>query len=803
MLFENININHIQEAVKVYEKKGAPEGLGSSAFYDVIINGKTYPPKPIIAYANELASGTAPGNYFNGGANTPAFKALERLGLIIQKKTASNTNHLPAQSIRVWIYSPGKRASKWDEFYAAGIMALGWDELKDLKRYHNREEIKSALVKLNHKEVDYKNDVSANDDFANKVQIGDLVIVKKGRKELLGYGLVESEYYFNNESSSFKSQRKVDWKIKGNWKVDHDLVLKTLTDISDYKEEQSRYTFYYERLLDFMGVSLTGINHQKAFTKWLIEKYGNDSGTANSYIKSIQLLSKILDEKLFTIDDQNILENLYRDLVQNQRDKNGKFFLTEAPSYGLNGFYSAAIKAYLEFLLQYQESSSKKSMVISQNLILYGPPGTGKTYKLKNEFFPQYSVKETSLSADEYFTEIVQDLSWFQVIALALLEEGRSKVQNIIENRWVISKDALSASKNVRATIWGSLQTHTVRDCEFVKYKTRTEPLLFNKDQNSYWQILEESIEEQAPELIKVKAQVDNFQANPNQEIKRYIFTTFHQAFSYEDFIEGIKPIMDQDEGGELSYRIEDGVFKKICKRALNDPQNRYAIFIDEINRGNIANIFGELITLIELDKRKGMPNEMSVTLPYSKQPFSVPSNLDIIGTMNTADRSVEALDTALRRRFNFVEMLPETNLIDVVLDEDAVFEGIKISEILKIINLRIEKLIDRDHSIGHAYFLKLKGQKDQKNALIEIFCDNIIPLLQEYFYNDYPKIGLVLGSGFIKQIEQEVRFADFEADNSDDYLERPLYHLVSKKELEKDNALVSALNTLLAKKDA
>lgn len=439
----------------------------------------------------------------------------------------------------------------------------------------------------------------------------------------------------------------------------------------------------------------------------------------------------------------------------------------------------------------------------AQNLILYGPPGTGKTYKLKEEFFPKYSVKETSLTAEEHFTEVVQDLSWFQVIALALLEEGRSKVQSILENRWVKAKDSLSFSKNVRATIWGSLQTHTIRECEYVNYKSRTEPLLFNKDQNSYWELVEGGLEEQSPELLDIKAKVDDFEANPNQEIKRYVFTTFHQAFSYEDFIEGIKPVMDQEEGSELSYRIEDGVFKKICKRAANDPQNRYAIFIDEINRGNIANIFGELITLIELDKRKGMPSEMLVTLPYSKQFFSVPANLDIIGTMNTADRSVEALDTALRRRFNFQEMLPQPGLLKPVLGDDAFYQGIDLEEVLRIINLRIEKLIDRDHSIGHAYFLKLKNRRDQKEALIEVFCDNIIPLLQEYFYNDYPKIGLVLGKGFIEVLEekekdQTVKFAEFEAEGSEDYLDRPLYRIKSKEDLSEEEALSAALRTLL-----
>ena len=286
-------------------------------------------------------------------------------------------------------------------------------------------------------------------------------------------------------------------------------------------------------------------------------------------------------------------------------------------------------------------------------------------------------------------------------------------------------------------------------------------------------------------------------------EKKRYVFTTFHQAFSYEDFVEGIKPVMG-DTKGEVQYEVKPGVFKEICELAKNDSQNQYAIFIDEINRGNVASIFGELITLIEPDKRLGASNEMNVTLPYSKEEFGVPGNLDIIGTMNTADRSVEALDTALRRRFSFQEVLPKPGMIKEILGDKSNYNGIQLGDVLERINYRIEKLIDRDHTIGHAYFLKLKDSKDFSSALVHVFCDNIMPLLQEYFYNDYPKIGLVLGKGFVKVFDNDsnqVKFADFDAEGADDYMERELYRLVSKKELSKDDNLSRALETLMGVK--
>jgi len=214
------------------------------------------------------------------------------------------------------------------------------------------------------------------------------------------------------------------------------------------------------------------------------------------------------------------------------------------------------------------------------------------------------------------------------------------------------------------------------------------------------------------------------------------------------------------EETKELTYIIQPGIFKQLCTDAQNDPDNRYAIFIDEINRGNISNIFGELITLIEPDKRMGATNEMSAILPYSKKKFSVPANVDIYGTMNTADRSVEALDTALRRRFSFQEIMPNAARLT------ANIEGFSLSEILRKINERIEVLIDRDHTICHSYLMEVKNMEDLK----WVFKDKITPLLQEYFYGDYGKIGLVLGKGFVEFQEKKDRlFADFNYDRQDE----------------------------------
>jgi len=202
------------------------------------------------------------------------------------------------------------------------------------------------------------------------------------------------------------------------------------------------------------------------------------------------------------------------------------------------------------------------------------------------------------------------------------------------------------------------------------------------------------------------------------------------------------------------------------------EETKNHVLIIDEINRGNVSAIFGELITLLEEDKRKGNPEHIEAKLPYSGDNFSVPNNVYIIGTMNTADRSVEALDTALRRRFSFVEMQPNPEVLSEV-------ENVDLSKLLETINKRIEVLIDKDHQIGHSYFIGIQDIEDLKRT----FKDKIIPLLEEYFYRDFGKIGLVLGGEFIKLAENQVAFPEnFEYEK--DFLEdKKIYHITPSKD--------------------
>ncbi|UII25893.1 AAA family ATPase [Fulvivirga maritima] len=411
----------------------------------------------------------------------------------------------------------------------------------------------------------------------------------------------------------------------------------------------------------------------------------------------------------------------------------------------------------------------------SLNQILYGPPGTGKTYKLSSQFFPKFTESKPVETEVEKLQKIAARYSWWQIVAAVVVQLGSGRVTDILNAPLLRAKDEISNQKNPRAMIWAMLQTHTKADCKHVKYSKRAEPLFFWKNDKGMWSIDQAVVESDSPEILDILKEV-NQGTQESLEIKRYSFCTFHQSMAYEDFVEGIKPKLD--ESGEIGYEIKDGIFKEIVAKAIKDPNHDYALFIDEINRGNVSSIFGELITLIESDKRIGQPNHLSVILPYSREEFSVPSNLHIIGTMNTADRSVEALDVALRRRFSFEHIVPQYSLPSLMESSEAL--GVSVSRLLETINERITYLKDEDHQIGHSYFINVLS----KEELAETFNKNIIPLLKEYFYNDYGKIRLILGEEFVEKVENAPKMAVYD---QDDYLPTIRYKLT---DLTSDNIL-------------
>ena len=412
------------------------------------------------------------------------------------------------------------------------------------------------------------------------------------------------------------------------------------------------------------------------------------------------------------------------------------------------------------------------------NRIYYGPPGTGKTYEVSKLVRRDYEQTVTSVSTEEWQSQFIAEriapLKWWQGVVLALVDfGGKANVSQLLGHPFI---DAIAIAKgrkdSLRQTIWTTLQERTIGESTTVKQELRFRPQVFDKGGDSVWQLAGEW-EEACADLV---ALVKEYRAGgqSSEILRHYSFVTFHQSYGYEEFVEGLRPVLDDDtDSGAINYEIRSGAFKDLCRKARLAPNQRFAMVIDEINRGNISKIFGELITLIEPDKREGSEHAISVTLPYSGESFSVPPNVDIIGTMNTADRSLALLDTALRRRFDFVPVMP-----DARDDEGAPLFGLRVTlgeqvidvpQMLTVINQRVETLYDRDHCIGHAYFTSLAKVPDGDERLValsQVFSNRIIPLLEEYFFEDWQKIRLVLADN---QKPEATRFVVESKDHEED----------------------------------
>jgi len=432
--------------------------------------------------------------------------------------------------------------------------------------------------------------------------------------------------------------------------------------------------------------------------------------------------------------------------------------------------------------------TASKPVATCVNRIYYGPPGTGKTYTLTRLLKRDYEQPAKSISTEEWRRQLIGEkiavLKWWEGAAAALYDlGGKAKVADIAEHRFIQAiTTANGSNRNVRQTLWRTLQNHTVDESTTVKMKKRLSPAVFDKTSDSVW-LFAGDWQEACADLIALVDQLKKGLQDTGS-VQRYSFVTFHQSYGYEEFVEGLRPLLVGDaEAGEVAYEIRPGVFKELCRKARQAPDQRFAMMIDEINRGNIGKIFGELIMLIEADKRDrldGGAPPAEVTLAYSGEKFSVPANVDIIGTMNTADRSLALLDTALRRRFEFVPLMPDTRtekdpadpnsapLAGLVVTTDAGVIDVRL--LLQRINERIEALYDRDHGIGHAYLTWLTSVDDgpvRFEALAATFRNRIVPLLEEYFFEDWRKIRLVLADN--QKSETAIQFIRESVDHEQD----------------------------------
>lgn len=633
---------------------------------------------------------------------------------------------------KYWKIAPGEGAIFEQLWYDRSIISVGWNEFQDhfdqLRSCPERQQFQSACQEIidehvasgdptfaaysSHRKIQASSDLFWR--FFHGISIGDLVVVNRGINEIIAIGEVISDIYVDT-SMDDGSVRDVEW-----W--------------------------------------YTGLSIQKP------------EGVRGNWHNSI--------EELKADDFKRIM-----DVVTMQPEP-----------------VETALDRKMRDLLNHKKQ-----------IILYGPPGTGKTYHA-NTFVSRnrsetYSITERSLPNQRLFILVSFKEKYGHLLDLDAGDhftydwKGRHNWQRYYDELQEGDIALVYSSRPLHRFFLAarcvekgqeSLEFEVIQRFSGASYSQMKEaPELADSImmQTMSFSLLRIS-EQEFRHILALSEDIsyatlgleeDTFiEAVPIKE-----FVTFHPSFGYEDFIEGLRPVTTEE--GTLTYRVEEGVFKTFSRTAFNvllkkaeiekewtdssgipvlndDEKNKvrewatrvpFYLVIDEINRGDISRIFGELITLLEADKRYCEENELTTTLPYSKQRFSIPPNLFLIGTMNTADRSISLVDVALRRRFGFIELMPDYEVLRMIIQNPSYQEISDLAvRLLKQINRKITANYDRDHQIGHSYLTKLNKAETREHAIELLhfaWYHEIIPLLQEYFYDAPPKLKDILGKKFVK----------------------------------------------------
>jgi len=527
---------------------------------------------------------------------------------------------------RYWLYAPGENAVKWDEFYNLGIMGLGWDELGDLDKLGDLSDITKAIQRIYKTDSKSYNTALANFEFRDVLKEEDIIIVKRGRKEYLGYGIVTSDYYYDSTRQTYQKCRKVYWKKKGTWEErGHPIVLKTLTDITKYPD-------YVHKLANFIGIE-QGIMNQ-SFDYPLNTIFYGPPGTGKTYHTILRASSIIENRQIDSYDDAlKIFKANLHDQIE---------FITFHQNYSYEDF--------IQGLRPDTENDNQLTFERKDGVFKYISDRALKNIK-DSEQPP--TVKK---NFEDVFSNFVSQLIEGEVEEIEVRMKKVSYFITAITNKSIEFRKASGGTEHTM-----SIST--------LKKMYDAESVLDIQGLSSYYTPL-------LDELLK----------------------------------------LGKDSTGKTE----------------NVDRKNYVLVIDEINRANISRVFGELITLIEPDKRSNGTTPLEVRLP-SGEKFMVPSNLFIIGTMNTADKSIALLDIALRRRFVFEPMYPK-----------YLKDGLKVEDegVLKSINESIISEKGHDFQIGHSYFMNSKEDPYDLSRRLNL---KVIPLLLEYFMNDSKTVTQII----------------------------------------------------------
>ncbi len=586
-----------------------------------------------------------------------------------------------------WIISPGQNARLWNDFTENKICAIGWNDLGDLSKYKNLDEIKNMMKEIHGDGSSYVNDGLACFEFVNKLKIDDYLFAKKGRNKIIGFGKVSSDFFYDENRSEYKNCRKVEWTKIGEWKTEENHVVKTLTNITKYDN-------YVKNLINLVN----GVAIEPVFTKIKTEKniwWLN----ANPKIWSFAEMKIGESENYTSYNKHHSKRRIFKNFQEVRTDDLLIGYIT-SPENSINGL-------------------CKVTDVTREN----------------NEVVNFQFVKV------EHFNN---PISWSELKSIPDLNGCEPLINNqgslfkVTNDEYEIIR-AIIDEKNLEIKVIG-IQKYSVEDALhdlFIDDKELQDIINMLKYKKNI-------ILQGAPGVGKTFiAKRIAFCMMGEKDKDRVRMIQFHQSYSYEDFIQGYRPT---DDGG---FERMNGIFYEFCKKAQRNPDKSYFFIIDEINRGNLSKIFGELMMLIEKDKRG---QDFAIPLTYSKnddENFYLPDNLYFIGTMNTADRSLAMVDYALRRRFGFITLHPafkNPKYKEHLLHHKVPDNIIKIiHEKMQVLNSNISKdtkNLGEGYQIGHSYFCPdSNDSKIDENWYFNIIKNEIEPLLLEYWFDNPDKV--------------------------------------------------------------